>query len=128
MSVFTVDLYFVHNGEFDIIVLVHKLFYLLVSSWFLAFELIAWEGQNLEPLIFEIFSQLIQLFVIWICVATLACHINYQNGLALLEFRKQIPVSINIFYLHVVKRSRRGLNGLFLDFFLLAHFYKNTII
>lgn len=78
VGVFAIDLNFFKDGELDIVILIDKLPDIFMRSRFLALELIAREGQDFESFIFELFSDLVELFIIWIGVGTQARNIDDQ--------------------------------------------------
>lgn len=88
MGVFSVDINFLKNREFHVVVLVHKLLYIFLSSRLLTLELIARESKYLKSLVFKFLSDLIQLLVIRIRISTKTCHINHKQSLVIFEFRK----------------------------------------
>lgn len=122
MCVLSVYLDFLKYWKLHIVIFIHKLSNLLFCPWLLTWKLIAWKGKNLKPLVLEVLSNLIQLFVIWVSVRALTGNIYKKKGFTVLELRKQDPISFNILAFDVINSGWRGLYGLALRFIFVTHF------
>jgi hypothetical protein len=122
VGVLSININLLENRKFRVVVLVHKLLYLLTCSWLLALELIARKCQHLKTLVLELLSHLVKLLIVRVSVGTFTGDVDHQQSLVFLEFRHENPVAINVLALYVEKRRRWGLNCLGFGLVLVTHF------
>lgn len=88
VGVLSVNFNLFKDRKLDIVILVDKFSDLFFWPWLLTWKLIAWKGKNLQAFVFEVFSNLIQLFIVRICICTLAGNVDDKEGFAVFELRK----------------------------------------
>ena len=85
MCVFTIDLNLFKDWEFGIEVFINKLSNLLKGSTFLAEELIAGEGQDLESFWTKLLMHLHHGLIVGTGQSSLACYVDNHNGFFIFE-------------------------------------------
>jgi len=80
VGVGSVDFHLVEEGEFGAEPAGDELQYLLIGAALLAEELVAGEGQQLKPLIFELVVHLSEELVVGGGESSLAGHIDHEDG------------------------------------------------
>lgn len=88
VGVLSVNFNFLKDRKLDIVILVDKFSDLFFWPWLLTWKLIAWKGKNLQAFVFEVFPNLIQLFIVRICIRTLTGNVDDKKSFAVFELRK----------------------------------------
>ena len=103
MSVITINFHFLKNWELSFEVFINKFFDFLRTSTLLAEELIAREGQNLEPFRSELFMHMDHSLIVRWSQSSLACYIDNHNCLSIFESWKVNKFSRDVLDFEVIE-------------------------